>query len=65
MLPMFNFNPGPLGGVLALGYHIHALVIPILQETSTPANYEKDIRYGFYLGFFTYLGIGVAGFYGF
>lgn len=65
MIPLLNFNMGPLGGVLAMGYHIHALVIPILQNTSTPARYENDIRWGFFLSFVTYLSIGIFGLYGF
>jgi hypothetical protein len=29
-IPLINTNPGPLLGVLALGYFIHPFVIPIL-----------------------------------
>ena len=64
-IPLINFNPTPLGGVLAFGYHIHALVIPILKKTSTPLRYEKDVYYAFTLAFITYFVIGIAGIFGF
>lgn len=64
-IPLFNTNIGPLGGVLALGYHVHALTIPVIRKTSRPAHYERDISLAFGLVFLTYSTIGVAGMYGF
>jgi hypothetical protein len=64
-IPLYNFNPAPLAGVLAIGYFIHPCVVPVIKKTSIPANYERDISYGYFLVFLSYFLVGLAGFFGF
>ena len=51
--------------MLALGYHVHSMAIPVIRKTSHEANHERDISKAFLLVFLTYTAIGVMGVYGF
>jgi len=62
---LFNSNPAPLSGVLAIGYFLHPFVIPIIRETSTPSKAESSISYGYFLVFLTNFMIGLFGLFGF
>jgi hypothetical protein len=64
-VPLFNYNIGPLGGVLGLGFHLHALTIPVLRKYSEEKHWERDISVAFFFVFITYCVLGIAGLYGF
>jgi hypothetical protein len=62
---LINSNPAPLAGVLAIGYFMHPLVIPVIRRTSVEKNYERDVSYGYTLIFLSYFLVGLFGFFGF
>ena len=64
-IAMFKSNFQSLTGMLAAGYYLHQLGLPVILDNKNQENNTRDIFWGYFLVFLTYCIIGVCGFLGF
>ena len=62
---MFKSNFEALAGMLAAGYYMHQLGLPIILDNKYQKNNSRDVFIGYLLVFMTYSLIGVGGYFGF
>ena len=62
---MFGTAYGPLMGILAGGFYMHNISIPIYRNSKNPKNNVRDIFIGFLLVCLSYCICGTLGVYGF
>ena len=62
---LYNENFYPLMGVLAAGFYLHGMGLPILRENADPSKNVRDVFIGFSVACLNYSIVGVLGFMGF
>ena len=64
-ITMFKSNFQALTGMLASGFYLHQLGLPIILDNKKQKNNSRDVFFGYFLVFLTYLVIGIFGYFGF
>ncbi|CAI2364283.1 unnamed protein product [Moneuplotes crassus] len=64
-IAMFHTNFQSLTGMLAAGYYLHQLGLPIILDNKDQDKNTRDTFCGYFLVFFTYCIIGICGYFGF
>jgi hypothetical protein len=62
---MFKDQFQALTGMLAAGYYLHQLGLPIIFDNAKQKNNSRDVFYGYFCVFLTYCVIGICGYIGF
>mmetsp|Transcript_7163 Transcript_7163/g.5421 ORF Transcript_7163/g.5421 Transcript_7163/m.5421 type:complete len:82 (-) Transcript_7163:581-826(-) len=52
-------------GILAGGFYLHNITIPIVKHAKYPEKNERNLFIGYLMVFLTYSVVGVLGYYGF
>lgn len=62
---MFGSNFQSLTGMLAAGYFLHQLGLPIILDNKNQKNNTRDVFLGYFMVYLTYCVIGICGYFGF
>merc|ERR1719469_1088036 len=64
-LTLANSSFAPLAGILGLGYFLHPISLPIVRSSANPDKTGRDLFYGYFFVFLSYILIGTLGYIGF
>ena len=52
-------------GILGGAFYFHNIALSVVKESRNPEKNVRDVFIGYVLSFFTYVGCGIMGYYGF
>jgi hypothetical protein len=62
---LYGESPNILLGILSASFFSHSFILPIMKNNENAKNNKRDLFYGYFLVYLTYLLVGILGYIGF